>query len=129
MQAIRNRDTAPERRLRSLLHGRGLRYRVAARPLADVRWTADLVFRRSRVAVFIDGCFWHGCPEHFKMPARNVDYWTAKFARNRRRDAEFDDLLAAAGWKVVRVWEHDDAVAVADHVEGLVRDRRLHVGS
>src|SRR4051794_2241308 len=79
----RHRDTRPEVALRSALHRMGLRYRVAVRPVPSVRRTADLVFRRQRIAVFVDGCFWHACPVHFVMPATNVDYWNSKIHGNQ----------------------------------------------
>jgi DNA mismatch endonuclease, patch repair protein len=116
MRGNRNRDTRPEMAVRSAVHALGLRYRVAARPVAGLRRSADLVFRRPRVAVFVDGCFWHGCPDHFVLPRTNVDYWTAKIDRNRARDAETDALLADAGWIVVRVWEHEAPSRGADRV-------------
>ncbi len=121
MQGNRSRDTKPELRLRSILHARGLRYRVAARPIPGVRRTADVVFTRARVAVFVDGCFWHGCPEHYRRPGSNVGYWDAKVERNMARDREVEALLADAGWTVVRAWEHEDPAVVADRVERLVR--------
>lgn len=104
--------------VRRRLHAAGLRYRVSVRPLATLRRTADIVFTRRRLAVFIDGCFWHGCPEHYQAPARNAEFWLAKRRRNRDRDAETDASLVAAGWRVLRFWEHDvrsdpDAVATA----------------
>ena len=107
MQGNRSRDTLPELALRRALHRRGLRYRVNVRPIKAVRRTADVVFTRRKVAVFLDGCFWHGCPEHYRAPAANGDYWSGKLARNTGRDAQVDRLLAEAGWVVVRVWEHE----------------------
>jgi DNA mismatch endonuclease (patch repair protein) len=88
MIACRNRDTRPEIALRSAVHRLGLRFRVAARPLPGMRRTADLVFRGPKVAVFVDGCFWHGCPLHFEPPKTNQDYWDTKIAGNRRRDSD-----------------------------------------
>lgn len=126
MRANRSRDTRPELAVRSILHRRGLRYRVIARPLPDLRRTADLVFTRAKVAVFVDGCYWHGCPEHYRRPSSNVDYWVAKLERNQRRDQEVDAALRDAGWFVIRVWEHEDATDVADKIEVTVltaRDR------
>jgi DNA mismatch endonuclease (patch repair protein) len=123
MQANRSRDTRPELAVRSAVHARGLRYRVAVRPVRSVRRSADLVFTRARVAVFLDGCFWHGCPEHFQMPATNPDYWELKIAANAARDAETDRLLVAEGWTVLRFWEHTVAVEVATRIEDVVRDR------
>ncbi len=123
MQANRSRDTRPELAVRSAVHARGLRYRVAVRPVRTVRRSADLVFTRARVAVFLDGCFWHGCPEHFHMPATNPDYWGPKIAANAARDAETDALLAAEGWTVLRFWEHAIAVEAATRIEGVVRER------
>jgi DNA mismatch endonuclease (patch repair protein) len=123
MRANRSRDTRPELAVRSAVHARGLRYRVAIRPVHGVRRTADLVFTRARVAVFLDGCFWHGCPEHFHMPATNPGYWGPKIAANSARDDETDRLLAAEGWAVLRFWEHAVAVEAATQIEDLVRER------
>ena len=116
MRGNRSRDTSPELRVRSLVHRRGLRYRVAQRPIPTLRRTADLVFRRAKVAVMIDGCYWHGCPEHFKQPSTNTAYWRDKIEGNRRRDHETDQLLAQAGWEVLRFWEHEDEAEVADAI-------------
>ncbi|GGU25829.1 very short patch repair endonuclease [Streptomyces violascens] len=107
MQAIRSRDTKPERLIRQLVHAQGLRYRVSAKPLPDLRRTADMVFRPAKVAVFIDGCYWHGCPEHYVPPKTNSGYWSEKVARNMGRDRDTDEQLSAAGWTVLRFWEHE----------------------
>lgn len=117
------RDTAAETAVRTLLHAAGLRYRVNAQPLPGLRRTADIVFTRRRVAVFVDGCFWHACPDHGTVPKTNADWWTAKLARNIQRDQETNEQLAAAGWHVVRVWEHEDPRAAAHRIEALVRIR------
>lgn len=109
--------------MRRLVHAMGLRYRVNARPLAQLRRTADLVFTRRRVAVFIDGCFWHGCPEHHRRPGVNVDYWNEKVERNRQRDSATDAALAAAGWTVLRFWAHVDPAEVAAAVRDAVTAR------
>ncbi|MFE7223585.1 very short patch repair endonuclease [Nocardioides sp. NPDC057577] len=121
MQAIRRRDTKPELRLRSILHARGLRYRVDFSPLPSTRWKADVVFTRAKVAVFIDGCYWHQCPDHSKPPSRNVDYWLPKLERNVSRDREFDKRLRESGWTVIRAWEHEDPASIANLVEAAVR--------
>lgn len=123
MQGNKSRDTKPEMLLRSILHRRGLRYRVSIRPIPELRRTADLVFTRARVAVFVDGCFWHGCPTHHRLPATNSDYWTAKVERNRQRDREIDQALSDLGWSVVRCWEHDPAPEVAERVIREVASR------
>ena len=123
MRGNRGRDTTPELRLRALLHARGLRYRVSARPVMDLRRTADIVFPGARVAVFVDGCYWHGCPEHHRPATKNSEFWQTKIADNQRRDAETNRVLAEHGWTVVRCWEHDDPVLVADRVDHEVRDR------
>lgn len=126
MQAIRSRDTQPERLIRRLVHANGLRYRVAARPLPDLRRTADLVFRPAKVAVFIDGCYWHGCPEHYVAPKTNPGYWSDKVARNVARDRDTDQRLTEAGWLVLRFWEHQNsdvcALAIVDAVCARRRD-------
>ncbi|WP_446040454.1 very short patch repair endonuclease [Streptomyces sp. SID1121] len=124
MQAIRSRDTKPERLIRRLVHAQGLRYRVAARPLADLRRTADLVFRPAKVAVFIDGCYWHGCPEHYVSPKTNTGYWSGKVAGNIARDRDTDQRLAEAGWAVLRFWEHESADKCALLIANTVNDRR-----
>ena len=124
MQANRSRDTSPELALRRLLHASGLRYRVSARPIPQLRRSADLVFRPAKVAVFVDGCFWHSCPAHGTVPATNADYWVPKLARNAERDRETDQALADAGWLSVRVWEHEDPEEAAARIAGLIRERR-----
>jgi DNA mismatch endonuclease, patch repair protein len=125
MARVRRRDTGPELQLRHELHRRGLRYRVDAPPVDTVRGRADIVFGRVRVAVYVDGCFWHGCPEHGTLPRNNRAWWQTKLAANRARDAAIVDELARHGWLAVRVWEHEDMAVAADRVERLVRARRL----
>ncbi len=120
MQAIRSRDTKPERQVRSLLHAQGLRYRVGAKPLPGLRRTADIVFRPVKVAVFIDGCYWHGCPEHYVPPKTNSGYWSDKVLRNVTRDRDTDEQLKAAGWTVLRFWEHDSAEQTAVQIAATV---------
>ncbi|MEZ3160956.1 very short patch repair endonuclease [Microbacterium sp. BWT-B31] len=120
MSAIRSRDTAPELAVRSILHARGMRYRTNFRPVAGVRRTADIVFTRRRIAVFIDGCYWHGCADHFVMPKSNLEYWVPKIEGNQRRDAQTTAMLTAAGWTVLRFWAHEPAGNVADAIEAAV---------
>lgn len=122
MTRQRRRDTRPEIAIRHLLHRRGLRYRVDA-ALPGMRRRADILFRSARVAVFVDGCFWHGCPEHRTRPKNNADWWAEKIARNIQRDRDTDQRLAEAGWHVVRVWEHEPAVQAAQRIADLVGDR------
>nr|WP_256387019.1 very short patch repair endonuclease [Mycolicibacterium sp. GF69] len=120
MQANRSRDTRPELALRRVLHSRGLRYYVARRPIRTLRRTADIVFPRSKVAVFVDGCFWHGCPEHHTVARANAEYWAEKVERNRSRDHETTELLRLAGWTVIRVWEHESVQEAADLIASTV---------
>ncbi len=110
------RDTAPEMALRRRLHAAGFRYRVDHRPVPGLRRRADLVFTRRRVAVFVDGCFWHRCPQHGTRPSSNAEWWEAKLARNAERDAETNRLLTDAGWRVVRIWEHEDPETAVEKV-------------
>lgn len=124
MQGNRARDTKAELAIRRLVHAHGLRYRVNARPEPEMRRTADLLFIREHVAVFIDGCYWHGCPEHFTMPATNPDYWSEKIGRNRARDLETTSRLEERGWLVLRFWEHEAPASVAERIAQSVRDRR-----
>jgi DNA mismatch endonuclease (patch repair protein) len=124
MQANRSRDTKPELALRHALHAMGLRYRVCAQPVPEVRRSADVVFRPVRVAVEVRGCFWHGCPEHYRQPKANESYWTAKVARNVARDADTERRLREAGWLLVVVWEHEDPREAAARVAATVLQRR-----
>ncbi|AQX17000.1 very short patch repair endonuclease [Tessaracoccus sp. T2.5-30] len=115
------RDTEPEMLLRRELHRLGFRYRVD-HPLPGMpRRRADVLFTRAKVAVFVDGCFWHGCPEHKTSPANNAAWWTTKLARNVERDRETDAHLDALGWRVLRVWEHEDMRKAALAIGGIVR--------
>ncbi len=119
MKANRRRDTKPERVVRSELHRRGLRFRKdhpVRTPERLVR--VDVAFTRARLAIFVDGCFWHRCPVHGTEPARNSSYWTPKLDRNVARDRAVDAALLAEGWTVLRFWEHEEAVPVADAVAG-----------
>ncbi|MFE4870697.1 very short patch repair endonuclease [Streptomyces sp. NPDC056682] len=127
MQAIRSRDTKPEKLIRRLVHARGLRYRVSARPLPELRRTADMVFRPTKLAVFIDGCYWHGCPEHYVPPRTNSGYWSEKVARNMARDRDTDEQLRAAGWTVLRFWEHTPPDACAITIVAMI-DRLRKAG-
>lgn len=122
-QAQGRRDTAPELRLRRELHSRGLRYRVDHR-IPIPRRRGDIVFPRERVAVFVDGCYWHACPEHATAPRHNATWWKTKLDANVQRDRDTDDRLLAEGWMSVRVWEHEDPTKAADRIEAVIRARR-----
>ncbi|MFJ6796510.1 very short patch repair endonuclease [Streptomyces sp. NPDC091268] len=124
MSRQKSKDTRIEVALRRALHAAGLRYRVHRRPIKAVRREADIVFGPARVAVFVDGCFWHGCPEHATWPRRNADFWRGKIEGNRARDRDTDARLAEAGWLAVRVWEHEAVAQAAARVAAVVRERR-----
>jgi DNA mismatch endonuclease (patch repair protein) len=126
MSLVKTSGTGPERRLRSLLHARGARYRINRRPVAEVRCFADLVFAGPKVAVFVDGCFWHGCPDHASWPKSNAAWWRAKIEKNRSRDAETTKRLSDAGWLVVRVWEHEAPEEAASRIEAAI-EQRVHL--
>lgn len=128
MRRVPQRDTAAELALRRELHRRGLRYRVDTRALVTLRRRADIVFSRAHIAVFVDGCFWHGCPLHMTWPEANGQWWRDKIERNRARDRETDKALRAAGWQVIRVWEHESQTAAADRVERAVTQARVRPG-
>jgi DNA mismatch endonuclease (patch repair protein) len=106
MRAVPSHDTAPERALRKLLHAKGLRFRKHVRPEPEFRCEADVVFPRAKVCVFLDGCFWHGCAEHFNPPKTNTKWWIEKISQNIRRDLEKTKYLRDSGWTVLRFWEH-----------------------
>lgn len=124
MRANKSRDTSPELAVRRILHADGLRYRVHHRPEPTLRRTADIVFPRQRIAVFIDGCYWHACPEHGTQARANAKYWSSKLARNVTRDRDTDEQLTASGWVVLRFWEHEDPAAVASAIASAVKSRR-----
>jgi DNA mismatch endonuclease, patch repair protein len=108
MKGNRRADTKPELALRSALHAQGLRFRkdFLLRTSAGSRVKADVVFTRARVAIFVDGCFWHGCPDHGNTPKANTAYWGPKLSRNKERDKRITNELQADGWSVIRIWEH-----------------------
>ncbi len=118
MRANRRKNTGPERAVRSRLHARGLRFRVDLPVAAGEGRTLrpDVVFPRQRLAVYVDGCYWHGCPDHGTTPVANRAYWEPKIEENRKRDAEQTARLERAGWRVLRAWEHEDPDEVADRV-------------
>jgi DNA mismatch endonuclease (patch repair protein) len=118
MRATPQYGTRPELALRTLLRRRGLRFRVHS-PLPVGRRRADVAFPRLRLAVFLDGCFWHGCPQHMSWPKNNAEWWREKIAATQARDRETDELLAEAGWQVVRVWEHEPVQQAADEIVRL----------
>lgn len=124
MKNQRRRDTKAELALRSELWRRGLRYRVDVKVVGRRR-RVDIAFTRAMVAVFVDGCFWHRCPDHASLPKANREWWKAKLDANERRDRDTDREMAAAGWLVIRVWEHEDPVIAANRVEAAVRARLL----
>ena len=113
---VRQKDTAAELRLRRTLHARGLRYRLHIPLLEKPRRVADIVFRRRKLAIFVDGCFWHGCPQHGTSSKSNADFWRDKIETNKKRDLDTNQRLTAAGWRVLRVWEHEDAEDAADRI-------------
>ena len=122
MRANRRRDTGPELAIRQGVHEAGMRYRVdlpirvpGHRPIRP-----DLVFTRRRVAVFVDGCFWHGCPVHATSPVIRARFWADKIAANRERDRRHDDVLTRAGWTVLRIWEHEDPVEAVKRIGAAV---------
>lgn len=121
MRRVKGSNTKPELAVRSALHKRGLRFRLGY-PLPG---KPDIVFVKPHVVVFIDSCFWHGCPEHLRMPKSNQEYWRAKIARNVERDASVDAEYASSEWRQLRLWEHDlktDFEGCVDLIERTVRD-------
>ena len=113
--------TAPELAIRKLLHAAGFRYRVNHLVLPKLRRRADIAFTRAKLAVFVDGCFWHECPDHATYPKANAEWWREKLARNVTRDRETDRLLNEAGWIVVRVWEHENPTDAAERIVTSLR--------
>jgi DNA mismatch endonuclease (patch repair protein) len=125
----RGRDTKPELLVRRELHRLGYRYRVNYAPVPGLRRTADVVFTKQRIAVFIDGCFWHGCPDHFVPPKTRAEFWAAKIGGNMERDADTTRLLGQAGWEVLRFWEHQTASEVVTTIVEVLSSSRLAPGT
>ena len=121
---LSRRDTAPEVRLRKALHAAGLRFRVQYRIIGLPRRKVDIAFTRWKVAVQVDGCFWHGCPEHSRHPNRNREWWTWKIARNQARDADTDARLAHLGWSVIHVWEHEETDTACSRIVAMIDSLR-----
>jgi DNA mismatch endonuclease (patch repair protein) len=124
MRRVRQKNTSAESALRSELHALGLRYRIHVPVLTKPRRVADVAFRGLRVAVFIDGCFWHGCPKHATWPKTNAEFWRSKIITNRRRDRDTDARLRADGWRVVRVWAHETPGVAASRIAKVVYARK-----
>lgn len=125
MRANRGRDTGPELALRCELHRLGLRYRVHRQPVRGLRLTADIVFGPTKVAVFVDGCFWHSCPIHATHPKANGEWWEAKLQANVERDRRTEMRLTENSWHVVRVWEHESPTVAAAEILRVVSERRV----
>lgn len=123
MRAMRQRDTEPELDLRRAMHAIGLRYNINRSLLLGSRRVVDVVFPRAKVAVLVDGCFWHSCPSHQTIPKANQEWWIAKLQANWNRDRDTDQRLKRHGWTVVRVWEHEKAPAAAARIARIVRRR------
>ncbi|WP_439923642.1 very short patch repair endonuclease [Nitrobacter sp. JJSN] len=126
MARVRQKGTGAELSLRQALHARGLRYRLQVPLLTKPRRVADIVFSSARVAIFVDGCFWHGCPEHASWPKSNAQFWRDKIETNRARDVDTDRRLSASGWHVIRVWAHERACEAAERIENVVRGGGRH---
>lgn len=116
-----SRDTAPEVAVRRILHAAGLRYRVNVPVPGMSRRTIDIVFPKAKVAVFLDGCFWHGCPQHATSPKSNAEWWRAKLDKNMARDVETTEYLEQEGWTVLRFWEHEPAEDVALRIRAVAK--------
>jgi len=123
MSRQRRRDTQPELELRRLLHAAGYRYRVDFEVHGLRRRTVDIAFTRAKVAVFVDGCFWHACPDHATWPRSNSEWWRDKLQANVARDCATDRRLRDLGWSIVRVWEHETPTEAAERVAAVVRRR------
>lgn len=124
MQRQARQHTQPELRLRKLLHAHGLRYRVGLPVPGFPRRTIDIAFTAVKVAVFVDGCFWHGCPEHGGAPSANAEAWSAKFVTNQQRDVATTEHLTRLGWEVIRIWEHESPESALSLIAAVISRRR-----
>ena len=125
MQRVRQKNTSAESALRRELHALGLRFRLQVTVLDRPRRVADITFTVPRIAVFVDGCFWHGCPRHATWPKTNASFWRTKISDNRARDKDTNTRLRAIGWTVVRVWAHEPASRAALRIATLVKKRQV----
>lgn len=124
MAATPQRDTSAEMMVRKRLHSLGFRYHVDRLILEAPRRKADISFPRLKIAVFIDGCFWHGCPQHVTWPKKNGTFWRQKIDTNRARDQDTTKRLKALGWTVVRIWEHEDPILAANKIEKVIKKKK-----
>ncbi|MBZ4519466.1 very short patch repair endonuclease [Mycobacterium avium] len=124
MQSQRRRDTTLESRIRKALHQSGFRFRVDHRPEKSLRCRGDIVFTRLKVIVFVDGCFWHGCPRHATSPTNNAEWWREKLDANVERDRRNDQLLKELGWRVVRIWEHEETDEAVERIRAALKEPR-----
>lgn len=124
MKAAKPRDTAPEKALRSALFKKGLRYRVDIRPVETLNRRADIVFQFAKVAILVDGCFWHGCPIHGTQAKANAEFWKNKIKQNQIRDEDTNKQFKKAGWRVVRVWEHENPEKASQKIYNIIMARR-----
>lgn len=131
MQAVPGRNTVPEKALRSILHRMGLRFRIDSEPVRSIRCKADIIFPKAKVSVFIDGCFWHGCPKHFQPPKTNTDWWLEKVRDNQERDKRKTMLIKKYEWVVLRYWEHEiqgaNAIKTANKIYRVVTKRHQEI--
>lgn len=121
MARVRQKNTEAELKLRSALHALGLRYRLHVMIVEKPRRVADLVFPGPRVAVFVDGCFWHGCPVHGTLAKRNASFWQEKIKANKKRDTDTNVRAQEIGWHVVRVWAHEVPEVAARRIALMIR--------
>jgi DNA mismatch endonuclease (patch repair protein) len=125
MKASKQRDTTPEKTLRSNLFRKGLRYRIHKKPIMELNRVADILFPSIKIAIFVDGCFWHGCPIHGTQAKANAQFWKEKIERNKERDIDTTKQLENAGWTVIRIWEHEDLGKVSEEIYKLVHKKRI----
>lgn len=124
MRRVRQKNTSAESAIRRALHAYGLRYRIHVIVSTNPRRVADIALSGLRIAVFVDGCFWHGCPLHGSWPKENADFWRAKIIANQARDQDTDERLRADGWKVVRVWAHEAPTQAAAKIARVIKRRK-----
>lgn len=124
MEAAKPRDTLPEIKLRTALEELGIPFEVDVKPIEDINRRADILIREDKIAIFVDGCFWHGCPIHGTQAKANSLFWTEKIERNKDRDLDTNRRLEASGWTVIRIWEHEDHINAAKQIAETINIRR-----
>lgn len=124
MEAAKPKNTLPEIKLQTALAELGINFETDVKPIEDLHRRADVLIREGKIAIFVDGCFWHGCPIHGTQAKANAEFWADKIKRNQERDLDTNEHLEAAGWTVIRIWEHEDPNDAAKQIADIIKEKK-----